>query len=180
MPEISDDEYNRLLGRAQVADFSESIFNDPQLGKHAKALIKAKYPHVQIPDYDIEQRFNARLDQDRKERDDAERARKDAEGEAAWKQNRTRVQKEYGFTDDGMKDLESFMIEKQVGDYDVAATYKAAKNPKPSETHYANGLWEHQKQDQFKEISADPEGWARKEILSALRRDEENQKGQWR
>jgi hypothetical protein len=179
MPEITDDEYNRLLGRAQVADFSESIFNDPALSKHAKALIKAKYPHIQIPDYDLETRFNARLDQDKKEREDAKRAEKEAIERDQWQQNRSRVQKEYGFTDDGMRDLESFMAEKSVGDYDVAATYKAAKNPKPIEANYSNGLWEHSKQEGFAEISKDPEGWARNEILGALRRDEEKMKS-WR
>jgi hypothetical protein len=180
MPEVADDEYTRLLGKAQVADLAESLFNDPALGKHAKALVKAKYPQLQIPDYDLEQRFNARLDHEKKEREDAERAKREAEEETQWKQNRARVQKEYGFTDDGMKDLESFMREKSVGDYDVAATYRAAKNPKQSETHYSNGLWEHSKQEGFAEISKDPEGWARNEILGALRRDEERQKNQWR
>jgi hypothetical protein len=175
--EISDEEYNRLIGKAQVADFVESIYNDPQLSREAKALIKKKYPQVQIPDFDIEERINQRFDAERSERETAEQAKRDAADQEHFKQTRAQVQKNYGFTDDGMQDLEKFMVDHNVGDYEVAATYHAAKNPRQSEANQSDGLWHHQQQDNFKEISADPEGWARKEILGALRRDEERQRG---
>jgi hypothetical protein len=177
--EVSDQEYQWLQGRAQVADFVESIYNDPQLAKEAKALIKRKYPQLQIPDYDIEQRVNDRLDEEKKRRDDAEKAAKDAAEDTRYKETRSKVQKDYGFTDDGMKDLEKFMVERSVGDYEVAATYHAAKNPKPIAADDGDGRWHHDKEKDFAEVSKDPEGWARNEILGALRRDEERMRG-WR
>jgi len=177
--EVSDQEYQYLQGRAQVADFVESIYNDPQLAKEAKALIKRKYPQLQIPDYDIEERINQRFNDEKKQRDDADKAQKTAADDEKYKQARAKVQQDYGFTDDGMKDLEKFMVEKSVGDYEVAATYHAAKNPKPSATDHSDGLWHHDKEKNFAEVSKDPEGWARNEILGALRRDEERMKG-WR
>ena len=175
--EISDEEYNWLQGRRQVADFVESIYNDPALSREAKALVKKKYPQLQIPDYDIEEKFEKRL----KERDDAEaEAKKKAAEEDQNKKfqtDRDRVQKEYGFTDDGMKDLEKFMTEKNVLNYDVAAEYHASKNPKQSAVDQSDGLWNHAKSDGFADISKDPEGWARKEILGAIRGDQERQRG---
>lgn len=175
--EISDEEYSRLIGKAQVADFVESIYNDPQLSREAKALIKKKYPQVQIPDFDIEERINQRFDADRHEREAAEQAKKDAADQEHFKQTRARVQKDYGFTDDGMRDLEKMMLERNIGDYEVAAEYHAVKNPKQSEADQSDGLWHHQQQDNFAEISKDPEGWARKELISAIRKDEAAQRG---
>lgn len=177
MVEIADDEYNRLLGRAQVADFSEGLYNDPKFASQLKAIIKEKYPHIQIPDYDIEQRVTARLDAEKKERLEAEKAKREAEDQERFKRTRSQVQKDYGFTDDAMKDLEKFMVERNIGDYEVAAEYHAIKHPKQSEANQSDGLWHHQQQEGFAEVAKDPEGWARKEILSALRKEEERQRG---
>jgi len=178
--EITDEEYNFLKGRAQVADFVESIYNDPALTTEAKRLIKKKYPDMQIPDLDMEDRFNQRLDAEKKERDEAAKAKADADAETRFKELRAKTQKEYGFTDEGMKDLEKFMLEKNIGDYEVAASYRASKEPKPSDaTDYGRDhFWHHTKQDGFAEISAAPEEWARKEILSAIRKDQERERGQ--
>ena len=175
--EVSDEEYNFLQGRRQVADFVESIYNDPTLTKEAKALIKKKYPQVQIPDLDLEEKFNQRFDEDKREREAERKAAREAEQDKRINEARAKVQQEYGFTEDGMKDLEKMMVERNIGDYEAAATFHASKNPKQSEANYSNGLWDHQKQENFGEISKDPEGWARNEFLSAMRRDQERAKG---
>lgn len=175
--EITDEEYNFLQGRRQVADFVESIYNDPALSKDAKALIKRKYPQVQIPDHDLEERFNQRLDEEKRLREEEKRAAKEAEEANRFNENRQKVQQEYGFTEDGMKDLEKFMVEKGVIDYQVAAEYQAMKNPKQSDATQHDGLWHHQRQDNFAEIAKDPEGWARDEIYGALIRDQAREKG---
>ena len=174
---VTDREYMFLQGRRQVADFVESIYNDPQLGKEARSLIKRKYPQIQIPDFDIEQRLSQRLDADKEERTKAENEKREADVQKEIKQSRDRVQKEYGFTDDGMKELEDFMVKKNVGDYEVAATYHASKNPKQSDATQHDGLWNHQKAKNFADVSADPEGWARGEILNAIRKDEAARRG---
>ena len=176
--EISDEDWNYYQGRKQVADFVESIYGDPALNKEAKALIKKKYPNLQIADYDLEQKFETRLDAEKKAREDAEAATKQAAEDAAWRKKRSEVQKEYGFTDEAMKDLEDFMVKENVGSYEVAATYKATKDPKASEVTYSDHMWNHTKQEGFKEIAQDPEGWAHSEILKAIRADEQRNRGQ--
>lgn len=178
--QIEDDEYSFLQQRRQVADFVESIYNDPQLSKEAKALIKKKYPNLQIPDFDIETKVDARFaERDRRESEEREAARRERE-EAAYKTSRQKTQQEYGFTDDAMKELEDFMIERNIGDYEVAATYKAAKMPKTTDPTqaYDDQRWNHAQKDGFAEVAKDPEGWARKEILGAIFRDEQKAKQQ--
>jgi hypothetical protein len=180
--QVEEAEYQRLLGRDQVATFVESIYNDPALGREARALIKKKYPDVQIPEYDIEERVNQRLDAERNEREEKERKRSEDEQDKSFKAQRSKVQKDYGFTDDGMKELEDFMVKENVGSYEVAAGYRASKEPKQSDADQDDGrdhFWNHSKQEGFKEIAADPEAWGRKEIIKALRADEAREK-QWR
>src|SRR5882672_685275 len=152
--EVSDEEYAYLMGRKQVADFIEPIYNDPVLSKYAKRLIKKKYPNVKIPDLEIEEMVEKRF---------------------ADEDKRAKVQKEYGFTDEGMTDLEAFMLERNVGDYEVAAKYKAPASPRASEPTSRHGeSWGYGgSNDQFKEIAKDPEAWGRGEILKALKADQD-------
>lgn len=177
--QVEDSEYQRLMSRAAVADFVESIYDDPATGKDARRLIKRKYPNLQIPDLDIEDRLDAKLAARDKQRDDEERQRKRKDEEDGWAADRERVRKQYGFTDDGMKDLEKFMVDKNVGSYEVAAHYHAAKNPKPSDptAAYNDSHWNHGRSEEWKEIAADPEAYARKEIMGALHRDAAKQRG---
>jgi hypothetical protein len=178
--EIDDTEYAFLQSRKQVADFVETIYNDPALSAEAKRLIKKKYPDMQIPDLDIEDKLTKRLDDDKREREEAERRRREEAEDQRYKETRSKTQKEYGLTDEGMQDLEKFMLERNIGDYDVAASYRVAKQPKPSDADADAGrdhFWDHSKQDGFADISADPEKWARKEILSAIRKDTERNRG---
>ena len=173
--EIDELELRRLKAREQVADFVEPIYNNPKLSKQAKRLIKEQYPDLEIADLDIEDRLEKRLDDDKKEREEAARAAREEEQDKRYKEMRSKTQKDYGFTDEGMADLEKFMIERNIGDYEVAASYRASKEPKPSEADADSGrdhFWNHAQQDSFAEISKDPEAWGRKEILGAIRRDQ--------
>lgn len=178
--QVSDEEYAYLQNRRIVADFVEPIYNDPNLSKEAKRLIKRKYPQLPIPDLDIEDRVQAQLDADRKQRKDAEEAAKRKKADEDWQAERKKVQTDYGYTDDGMAELEGWMRDKGVGDYDVAASYRASKNPKTSEpTAYHPGLWQNENiaKPDFKDIVNDPEAWAKREILSAIHRDSERMRG---
>ena len=174
---ISDEEYKFLNDKRMTADFVESIYNDPVLNKEAKRLIKRKYPNLAIPDYDleekVEQRFSAEDQKKQKEAADAS-ARADRE---AWNASRAKVQKQYGFTDEGMKDLETWMHEKAVADHEVAAEYRASKNPQTSSPTYDSQFWHHEKAPEFAEIAKDPEAWGRRELLGAIHRDEERARG---
>ena len=170
--EITEEEYAYLQSRKVTADFMENIYNDPALNKETKALIKKKYPNLSIPDYDLEQKIDKKF-QDRDAKFVAQYQKRQDE---AWKKKRADTQKQYGFTDEGMTDLEKFMVEKGIGDYDVAATYKVAKNPKSVEPSLEGHMWNHHKRDEFKAIAADPEGWGQKELMGAIYRDMERAK----
>lgn len=174
---ISDEEYAFLNNKRITADFVESIYNDPALTKEAKRLIKKKYPNLAIPDLDIEDRVQAQIDADRKQRTDAEDRAKRAREDEAWRTQRKKIQDDYGFTEEGMKDLEGWMQDKGVGDYEVAAQYRASKNPKTSEPTMDTGFWRHEEAPNFKDIASDPEAWGRKEILSAIHKDAESARG---
>ena len=171
---IEDREYAFLQGRRQVADFVESIWNDPALNNEAKALVKRKYPNLQIPDYDLEQKVERRFAEEK-------RNRQQAEDDKRFKELRQNTQKEYGLTDKAMEDVEKFMLEKNVGDYDVAAGYLASKNPpSPSQATqgYQDQYWNHSKHQDWGEITKDPEAWARGEIMKTLTDQQNRAKNQ--
>ena len=175
--QVSDEEYQFLQSKRMTADFVESIYNDPTLNKEAKRLIKRKYPNLAIPDYDMEEKIDARFSaaDQAKQKEQAD-ARRKADSDN-WKSSREKVQKQYGFTDEGMNDLETWMQDKAVADHEVAASYRASKNPQTSEPTYDSQFWHHEKAPNFAEIAKDPEGWGRREILSAIRKDEERARG---
>jgi len=170
--EISDEEYNFLQGRRQVADFVEPLYNHPQLGKEAKRLIKKMYPQVKIPDYDLEETITQRFDAEKKARDDERAAEEQRKQDENWKKVRAATQKEYGFSEEAMTRLEDFMVKNNVGSYEVAASYLAAKDPKTSEPEFDAGHWHHERIEGFKEMAKDPEAFARNEIIQAIYRDE--------
>ena len=170
MPQqLTDEQWLYYQQQDQKARLADDLWNDPQLGPEAKALLKRKMPNVQIPDHDIRtemrQEFATR-DQKQAEEREAERiAREDNH----WKAERKKTQDAYGIPEDKMKEMEKWMYENNVGSYDVAATYHAAKNPKPSEpAGYKDPYWNHGKSDLFKEIAKDTEEWGRGEIMKAL------------
>ena len=171
--QISDEEYAFLQGRRQVADFVEPIYNHPKTGREAKRLIKEVYPNVKIPDYDIEQQVMQRLDAEQKKRDDAEAAAKQKATDDAWQARRAEVQKKYGFTDEGMKRLEDWMVENQIGNYDTAARAKAALDPPTSAPDYDAGHWHHERQEGWAEMAKDPEAYARNAFIQAAYKDEQ-------
>jgi hypothetical protein len=174
--QVSDEEFAYLQGRRQVADFVESIYNDPQLNREAKALIKKKYPNLQIPDYDLENKVAKVIVADRQERRKEKEAELQKAEDAKIKEDRDGVQKQYGFTEDAMKDLEDFMVKNHVGSYEVAASYKAAKDPKVSSNDDQSRFWHFNKKEEFKKIIDEPEDWARQELIKAARADEQRMK----
>ena len=178
--QLTDAEYNYLIEQDQVANVANALWNDPELGPQTKALLKKKLPNLQIPDHDLRTEMRGEFaKRDKKQREERE-AEEIAKQDNFWKGERARVQKQYGYTDDGIKDLEQLMLYKHIGDYEVAATYHAAKNPKPSEPTsmgYKDPYWNHGKSDLFKEIAKDPEEWGRSEIMKALHNDQNRNKG---
>lgn len=176
--QLEDNEYAYLLNKKQVADFAESFWSDPAFNKDLKRIIKKKYPQMQIPDLDIEDRVEARLDEERRQRQEREDSERQQKEDATWQDQRGTIQKRYGLTDEAMGRLEQLMVDKNVGDYDVAASYMVQKEPKPSEAVFDTARWSHEKAPGFAEIAKDPEGWGRLEILKAIRADQEKERNQ--
>lgn len=154
-----------------VAEFAQSIWNDPKLSDEAKALAKRKYPDAQIPDYDIRKEVNDRFEKERVAREEADKKRKEEEQTAFYTKQRQSVQEEYGFTDDAMQRMEKEMNERRVYDYEAMAPFFASKEPKPIENTQHNHFWNHSKQDSFKQIIDDPEGYAMNELVRAVDQD---------
>ena len=176
--QVTDEEYNFLQSKRQIADFAESLYNDPELSRELKGMIKKKHPQMRIDDYDLEQRIEDRLATERRDREEAETARREEEQQKQFQSTRKKTQEQYGCTDKAMEDLEKLMVERNVGDYDIAAQYMASKEPKPSEATFTDDRWNHSKAPAFAEIAKDPEEWARSEILKSLRNDEMRNKQQ--
>ena len=176
--EISDEEYYHLQGRKQVADFVEPIYNHPTWGKEAKRLIKQVYPQVKIPDYDLEHQIDSRFAAEDRKREEREQAERVAAQDRNWREKRAKVEKDYGFTKDGMEKLEKWMVDNEVANYEVAASYMASKEPKTSEATYAEHYWHHDRQPGWDDAVKDPEGYAFKEFVGAMRRDEARAKQQ--
>lgn len=174
--QVSDEEYQYLQSRRMTADFVESIYNDPALNKEAKRLIKKKYPNLAIPDYDLEEKVEQRLSAADEAKRKEEQTAKQKRDQEAWNASRAAAKKTYSLTDEGMTDLEKWMEEHAVADHEVAASYRHSKNP-PTTDAVDDQYWRHDKADNFKEISADPEAWARREILGAIRKDDERARG---
>jgi hypothetical protein len=156
-----------------IADMMNGIYGDPALGQEARALIKKKYPNLPIPDYDTKNEINARLDREKQERLDAEKAAKDKAADEKFREQRADTQKKFGFTDDAMGRLEKLMMERNIGDYEAAATFMASKEPQPSDdqTGFDRHFYRHDQDETFKQIADDPEGWARTELIKAVRSD---------
>lgn len=161
-------EYEGLRRKGQVADRATKIWNDPKFSDRAKALWKEAFPEDAISDYDLKAEVFGRLDKEKKDRDDAERSAREKAADDRVRSQRADTQKSYGFTDDAMKRLEDLMVEKNIGDYEAAATYFASKEPKPVEEAGHGHFWNHDKADQFKEVAKDPEGWGYDEIHKAV------------
>jgi hypothetical protein len=70
------------------------------------------------------------------------------------------------------------MVERNIGDYEAAATFKAARDPKPIDAQLNSHYWDHTKKSGWAEIAKDPEAWGRKEIMGAIQRDQQRMKNQ--
>lgn len=179
-------ELRQRLGQAdtnqKIAEAASRLWHSPERGERAKALWKEEFPDTDLGPYDVEQRINRRLDAERKEREEAAKAARDREQDERLTSQRKATQERYGATDDAMERLERMMVERNIGDYEVASEHFFSREPRVSDgtQEYDSQFWQHEKQDLFKEISADPEAWGRKEIMKTLRDEERRERGGWR
>lgn len=173
--QISDQEWEYLNNCRQVVDLVSPVYNDAQLGKEARRLLKKKYPTLPIPELDIDDRLEEqqkRFEEAEKKRADEEKAKLQASQTEQYREQREATRKKYGFTDEAMARLDKLMQDRLVADYEVAGSYLAAQEPKPSSPTYDSTRWHHERQDGFADIAKDPEAWARDELMRAFQADE--------
>lgn len=155
-----------------VREAAEGLWNDPKMSDRAKALWKEKYPETPIQDYDLKQEIFGRLDREKAEAEKARQERLEAESVERLRSQKDAVRKQYGFTDDAMDRMEKEMHERRVYDYEAMAPFFASKEPKPIESYQNTNRWNHDRTEEFKRISADPEEYAFGEIVNTLREQE--------
>ena len=187
---LTDEQVQELRARltkadtdSKIAEASAKIWNSPERGARAKALWKEEFPDTDLKEWDVEQRINARLDGERKEREDAAKAARDRESDERLAADRQKIRDRFGATDDAIERLEKMMIDRGIGDHEVAAEFFFSREPRVSDGQdggYDSQFWQHEKQDLFKSITADPEAWGRGEILKTLCEQERNERGGWR
>ena len=173
----SHDEHLYTNQQSNTANFAASIFNNPKLKKKAKSLIKEAYPDLQIPDYDLQNQFDAFRNEEA-ERKAAEQQRQEQEKqEQEFRAQRQAAQDKYGLTEEGMLAVEEHMRKNFIGNYDVAARDFVATKPESSEATYDTQFWHHEKQAGFDDIAKDPEKWGRVELEKAFKNAATRQRG---
>ena len=174
MPQtLTDEQIAYLRNRETVANFADSLYNDPTISNELKLLIKRKHPELSIPDFDIESRITERLESEKKERQDAESKQRDEREQKEWAEKRAAVKDRHKFTDDAMDRLETMMKERHIYNYEDAADLMIAREPRTSSPtqELDDRMWHHNRNEQFKEIAKDPQSWARSELMAAMARD---------
>jgi hypothetical protein len=153
MPLIEDGEYaeyQRLKAEfPQAKNFEKvwtEVLGDPALRPQAQRLVKAKFPHVSIPEIDtadaatkpllekieaMEKRLEEKAEADAKR--EAEREERDRERSAKSTISEARRKlKAAGWDDEGIDKIEAVMQEHNIGNYDIAAEYVRSTLPKPA------------------------------------------------
>jgi len=154
--------------KAAIADRATNIWNDPRWSDRAKALWKEAYPEEPITDYDLEQRVNARFEQERKTREEEREKERQADYDKQIATGRDRA-KQRGFTAEAVERMEKMMVEKGIRDYDDAMDLMAAREPRPADEIGNSGhFWNHDKQEEWKEVAKDPEQWGFEQIRRAV------------
>lgn len=181
---LTDEQWNQLQVRMQqlqakeqIADFVQPLWDNPKLNAQAKRLLKEQYPQLQIPDLDIKDWVAEQFAERDRAASEAQSTAQQQAQQKVWDDQKAATQKRYGLTDEGMKDLENFMYDKKVGDYEVAAAYRVAKDPRPSSGGFDATHWHHEKQPGWEEMAKDPEGYAQNEFMNAIQRDIDNSRG---
>lgn len=188
MAEISDQEL-ATLRRAHT--LLESFWNDKDQGQAFKKMIKTKFPDASIPELDVAEQLTkaheekySQLDATQKalqERlDKFEQGHKDKEEDGKLRSRIDAVQKEYGWTDDGMEKVIKRMRDQSSADVEAAAAWVAKHEPKPQPTKNSpswapekmNLYGSAEKDDQWADLNKSPDRFFDKEVASILNEPE--------
>jgi len=158
--------------------FTDEIFNDPELNDDARRLINRKHPNLDQGTWSSEQRLKAEIAALRKEKEDEKKAAEDAKRTDRWQQRKDAAQKKYGLTDEAMGKVEQIMKDEEIYSYEEAAQTLTSREPKPIEATMNNHYWNYEKQDGFKDIAADPEKWGFNTLFKDVSRLQQKQRNE--
>lgn len=166
---------------ARTLAFIEDIYNDPEVGDEARAVIKKKHPKLQMGDYDTRMEMRARFEKEKKEREDAEKKAKDDEDDRTWNARLEAARQKYNLTDSGVDELKKFMTERNVYDPDVAASHIISQRPQPASDNGgfdSQYIYKRQQGDDedSKKLFADPDRWLEQTLVTGIRQFNEPQR----
>jgi hypothetical protein len=151
--ELDDRELSRLrqieVDHKDAANWRQSwgqVLADPKTKMQAWRAFREKFPNVPIPELDTVDAASApilaQLEELKKQiAEDKEAAAKEkAEREESEKKTRVsesmavahRRLRSEGWDDEGIKAVEELMVQRNIGDYDVAAAFLRSQMPKPA------------------------------------------------
>ncbi len=136
--EISKAELDILRNGHALLD---KLWNDKDAGLNFKKMVRSKLPEAKIPELDtievVTKPIYDELEESKKKNksledrlDQWEANQKNAKDENDLQSTLDRVQKDYGFTEEGMKKVKNRMMEKNNPDAESAAAWVAKQEPK--------------------------------------------------
>jgi len=126
--ELEDNVVRNLTAAAQLVDM---------LGKNTETrqgffkLIKKVRPDAPIPELDISKPFEDKVDALSKKFDDFTAGLKQKSQDGELEAARAALRTKHNYTDEGIKELEAFMLKTNTADHEVARVAMEAMRPKP-------------------------------------------------
>lgn len=127
--EIDDAIARNLQAAAQLVD---TLQKDPKTRRGFLGLIKTVKPDVSIPELDAAAPIEEAISKLTNEISSLKTSLSQKDADADLAGERKRLKKDHAYTDEGIKELEKFMIDHNVGEHEVARLAMEASRPKPS------------------------------------------------
>lgn len=145
-----------------------NVLNHPEYGKQVKKILKSVDSRVRFPELDIEEAMEQRTKAAEDKLEKYIQEQKDKENKAFWDGQRQKA-KEAGLIDDEhMPEMEKWMVENHLGDYQRAAklyneeVIKPAAEPTNYQGTFGVQLPNHEG------LFQNPTQWSRNEALKAI------------
>lgn len=151
MPNVEIDQ-DALSTLTKANALFNELLEDKRTGLNLKRMIKDVHPDARIKDLDLIETVTAPYDQKlteatariealQKVLDEDRSSRENEKAENALRNSLARVQKEYGYTDDGMSKVIEVMKDRNLAhDPDAAAAFVERQLPKPAPTSSRSSL----------------------------------------
>lgn len=127
MPELTDAQYNELLGAHRLM----SALVSGETRKETLQLFKKLNPKAPIPELDAAQPVLDEVSALRKQIEGLQGRLADEKTETKLNDTFSRLSRERGYTTDGLDKIKTMMVQKAIADPEAAADHWDRLNPKP-------------------------------------------------